>query len=221
MQTRWLTTMILAGATGTLSAQLPMIPRLGLFIGGTEAQVSGSVSDISNRTGVAFGAYGVVPIDRTWSFEPGAFYSMKGWKRVDPVTDDQATVKLNYFEIPILMRVNLGGATPAPSLFGAFIKGGFGLGFRATCAIETKDASSNVTASASCDDIESASNGTVKFKSFDVGAIIGGGVSRRVGAQYLVLSAQYELGLSKIQEGNDITNRTLTFGVALELPVRR
>jgi hypothetical protein len=220
MHTRWLTMLMLAGATGTLSAQLPKIPRLGLFIGGTEAQVDGSVSDISNRTGVAFGAYGVIPIDQTWSAEPGAFYSMKGWKRVEPGTGDQSIVKLNYFEIPLLMRVNL-GASAAPSLFGAFIKGGFGLGFRATCSIETKDASSNVTASASCDDIETASSGTVKFKSFDVGAIIGGGVRRRVGRQDLVLSAQYELGLSKIQDNNDITNRTLTFGIALEVPVRR
>src|SRR4249919_3777252 len=70
MQTRWLTMMILAGATGTLSAQLPRTPFVGLFVGGTEAQVSGSVSDISNRTGAAFGAYGVIPIDRTWSAEP-------------------------------------------------------------------------------------------------------------------------------------------------------
>jgi hypothetical protein len=145
---------------------------------------------------------------------------MKGWRRVEPGTGDEATIKLNYFEVPLLMRVNL-GPSAAPSLFGAFLKGGFGLGFRATCAVETKDASSNVTVSATCEEIESASNGALKFKSFDVGAIIGGGVSRRVGRQYLVLSAQYELGLSKIQEGNDITNRTLTFGAALELPVRR
>ena len=219
MRARWILVPVIVCQGTIVVAQTPSL-RVGLLAGMNQAHVSGlGVSDISNHTGGAFGAYVVAPFPNAaaWSFQTGAVLSMKGWERDEPGTRDLAVVKLTYLEIPVLLRYDIAARERA----GGFVYGGAGLGFRTACSIGVTVHSTGRSQTASCSEIETASNGAAAFESFDAGAIIGGGLRFGIGSTSLVLTAQYEHGLTQVQKSIDAKNRTLTFGAGIELPVHR
>jgi hypothetical protein len=217
MRNRWmLVSLLSAVATTTTAAAQSTSPRLGIFGGINQAHVDGdNLSDISNRSAGAFGLYVVKPLAPSWSFQLGGMYTMKGWRRVEPDTHDEAMVKLDYIEVPALLRFDFG----APASTGAFLFAGPGFGFRSGCELTASSGSSGASGSASCADVERL--GGVKFKSFDVGAILGAGVRVPFGRQQLVLSAQYEHGLTNVNDDRNTKNRVFTFGAGIEVPFRR
>ncbi len=189
--------------------------RVGVFAGMNEAKIDGSsVSDISNRTGGAFGGYVAVPLSPEWRFQVGAEYTMKGWERDEPGTHDFAVAKLDYLEVPVLFGYDF---TPA-SRAGASLFGGAGLAVRTGCSVGIRPFATGVTSTMACSSLESASG--VKFKSFDAGAIAGGSLRYTIGRERIVASAQYELGLTQIYDANDAKNRAFTFSLGVELPIR-
>jgi hypothetical protein len=206
-----------AAAAVAAGAQRPSA-RIGLFAGLNEARIDGStVSDISNHSAGAFGAYVVTPIGGDWSVQTGVALSMKGWERDEPATRDLSVIKLTYLEVPLLLRYDIAARERA----GAFLFAGPGFGFRTGCSIAATTHATGVTQSASCDDIERLSNGQVQFKSFDQGAIFGGGVRLGIGRELLVLNTQYELGMARVEHSNNAKNRTFTVGVGFEVPLHR
>lgn len=200
-------------ARGVLAQTPPA--HVGLFAGVNEAKVDGSaVSDISNHTGGAFGGYLSVPLSPQWRFQVGAGYTMKGWERDEPGTHDLAVVKLNYVEVPVLVAYDF---MPRERV-GGFLFGGPGFSFRTGCSIGERPFATGVTTTLACADIPSSSG--ISFKSFDAGAIAGGGLRLAVGRERLVASAQYELGLTQIYTSKDAKNRAFTFALGVEVPLR-
>lgn len=189
--------------------------RVGFFAGVNEAKVDGSaVSDISNHTGGAFGGYVALSLSPEWRFQVGAAYTMKGWERDEPGTHDFAVVKLDYIEVPLLLSYDF---TPRERA-GGFLFGGPGFSFRSGCSIGVRPFATGVTSTLACADIPASS--AVSFKSFDVGAIAGGGLRLAVGRERIVASAQYELGLTQIYASKDAKNRAFTVSLGVEMPIR-
>jgi hypothetical protein len=108
MRRRWLVVPLLAVGPVIVSAQSPS-PRVGLFVGFNQAHVDGSsVSDISNRNAGAWGLYYAVPLAGSdWSFQTGGMLTSKGWRREEPGTHDVAVVRMNYVEVPLLLRAEI------------------------------------------------------------------------------------------------------------------
>jgi len=200
-----------------VSAQLaPSLPiRFGVEGGANLTHVSGTqVSDISNRNGWIGGVTLELPLPNQWSFETGALYALKGWTRVEPQTGDRAVVKLDYLQIPALLRYDFRNASPITPFVGA----GASLSFRSQCGLSATTATTGETQDVSCAEVEQA-NSQFGFHSVDWGALFAGGVAADLGRSRLTLQARYEYGLTDVQKNNNAHSRALALTAGLSWPV--
>src|SRR5215211_3888433 len=94
------------GVIGAQSAAPLPAKRFGITAGMNSATVAGDdTEDASRRTGLIAGILLVVPIAPNVAIQPEFLYSMKGAKFDD--TDVTGTVKIDYAEIPILLRFDV------------------------------------------------------------------------------------------------------------------
>ena len=170
--------------------------------------VAGDYVRTGSRTGFYTGAYIGIPLAKGFAIEPGINYSQKGYqlkgalnvKGVDVLgINAKAQLQLNYLELPVLLKANLGGlqffAGPQISyLVNSDLKVSAGaLGFNIL--------SYKIPV-------------TSQFNHWDAG-ITGG-----IGYQFnngLNLKASYDHGLSKIDAGKNVEayNRMMKIGIGL------
>ena len=185
-----------------IAAQAAMCGEMTIGVtGGVNiAKVAGDdVDGWDSRTAPFFGGFLEFPITPLMSIQPELLYTMKGATSTDEEGCD-VTAKLDYIEIPVLLRVNI----PMEGSIKPFVVAGPGLGFNSTAKFE-------------CDgeeeDIED-------IKSMDFGLIFGGGVGIPVGeGSYMIsLFARYELGLTTIDDSEydeDVKNRAISIGAGV------
>jgi len=181
--------------------------RLGLLGGVNLAKVGGDneMEDVKNRMGVLLGATFVKPMTANFSLELDALYSMKGFKQSEGGED--ATFKVNYLEIPILARIELGKAGAAsPHLYA-----GPAIGLRIGCEAEF------MGVSVKCDEFDDEE----EIKSLDFGAMLGGGVDVPMGNNTFTVGVRYTLGLAKISEESDAKNRAIGLYAGFSMPLKR
>ncbi len=170
--------------------------------------VAGDYVRTGSRTGFYTGAYIGIPLAKGFAIEPGINYSQKGYqlkgalnvKGIDVLgINAKAQLQLNYLELPVLLKANLGGlqffAGPQISyLVNSDLKVSAGaLGFNIL--------SYKIPV-------------TSQFNHWDAG-ITGG-----IGYQFnngLNLKASYDHGLSKIDAGKNVEayNRMMKIGIGL------
>jgi hypothetical protein len=207
----------MVAAFGTVRAQsaAPLPPRrVGITAGINSATAGGK--DATNPTPsrlTAFmaGVLLVVPVGPSFAFQPELLYSMKGFK-VNESTGTE-TFKENYIEVPLLARFDIaasGGVKP-------FFYGGPAVSFKIGC--DAAGVSGGVTVSFSCDELESQSGGSTKFKSIDFGAIIGGGLAFDVSGKTFTIGARYDHSLAKITD-TDVKHRVISVLATFEFPWR-
>lgn len=118
------------------------------------------------------------------SIQPEVLYIQKGARLVDPEYDFEARFNFDYFEVPVLLKINLPleGAAAVPSIFfGPF----FGFNQKASIAMidpysrETEDIKSDVQKS-------------------EYGITFGLLFTQRWGPGYFSVDARYDLGLTNI-----------------------
>jgi hypothetical protein len=150
-----------------------------------------------------------------WSVESGVQYSMKGWRRIDPQSNDRADVNIDYIEVPVQLRYEIRNT----SRFTPYLSGGAGVSFRSTCTIGLTDGATGASSSTSCSDAARLSGGTFEFGPTDVGVLVGAGALIRAGAAAAQLGVRYEHGLLAEQQRTDIKGRlvSLTAGVSWPL----
>jgi opacity protein-like surface antigen len=203
------------GLTPALSAQTtPAQPRFGITGGLTVAKVGGSdVNDAKLKTGFVGGGVAVFPISPTFSFQPELVYAMKGSKFTDQGTD--ASFKLNYVELPVLVRYDVpvtGGTKP-------FLLAGPAFALETTCKISGTDQGTTVTFG--CQDFFNQVGANTDTKSFDVGAMFGGGLAFDVNGRVMTVGIRYNIGFMKVFSDTDVKNRVLSFVGSLEWPSHR
>ncbi len=159
-----------------------------------------------SRTGFYTGTYVSIPLGNTITVEPGLYYSQKGYKlkgelNVKGVSvlgvNAKAQLQLNYIDLPVLLKVNLGGiqlfAGPQISyLMDANLKASAGaLGFNLlSYKVPVKS----------------------QFNKWDAGATAGIGYQFSNG---LNLQASYDYGFSKVDANKqfDAYNRMMKIGI--------
>src|SRR5512134_1589049 len=80
-------------------------PLLGVYGGVNFAELGGEdVGEVSSRTGLQAGAFASIPLGGILALVPGVAYSQEGTD-VETGTSTSLTVKLDYLEVPLLLKV--------------------------------------------------------------------------------------------------------------------
>ena len=135
----------------------------------------------SSRTGIIIGGIVDINISKNFTIAPGIRFNMKGFSTtVNGVT---YTDKLNYLEIPALIKVKFPLTEVKP-----YIIGGPVVGFRISANEEQSNGVNSQTVDASS-----------AYESIDFGLIFGGGLDFKVASKTeLFIQPAYCLGLSNV-----------------------
>ena len=209
-----------AAASRTGGAQRSETPLPGARYGVT-AGVNLSTFDgkglgpTSDRRGFIGGLVLVTPFAPSFSTQLEALYAMKGMKSLSSTSGNYATFKLNYIEVPLMLR----GDAPVAMPVKPFAFTGPAFDFRVSCGSDA--VASGRTTSASCDEVEASSSSGLEFRKFDVGWVFGGGLGFDVHDRRVSLTARYEVGLRGITTVGSSKNRALSFMASVEAPLPR
>lgn len=162
-------------AVGSFTIQ----PKIGLSL----ANVTKGDGDI--RVGAVAGAEFEYQVSDIFSLSAGALYSMQGCK--GEVEGIDATVKLDYLNIPILANVYVAK--------GLAVKLGIQPGFNVTSKVSAENGGTKV--STELDGIESVDFSIPVGLSYEI--------------NNFVIDGRYNLGVSKIMDGSDSKNSVFQF----------
>ncbi len=200
--------MMIALVGGTASAQSPAI-SFGGMLGVNAARVSdldlgsadlfNGTASIANRIGVDVGGYVNVHLGGILSLQPELHYTQKG-TTLDFGGVGQAAgslkIKLDYIEVPLLVRVDFGHAKWRP-----FVTAGPTLALRSSC--KTAIESGGTSLSVDCKDLDSGSDDPDLFTKTDIGGSIGGGVAGTLGMVQTGFQVRYSRGFKTIVKDTD------------------
>lgn len=181
-----------AAASHTATAQIATPkPTIGVLGGLNFSTLSGSdISGVSNRTGFQAGLFLTLHMNQAWSIEPEALYTQEG------ATASGETAKMNYLQVPVLLRWDVMAKSPMHPFFMAGPAAAFQVGCDLSASGQT----------ASCDDLSQAGQSPQK-KTFDVLGVAGAGLGFNVGATQMSVGARYSYGFSDAFQNSDIKNR--------------
>jgi len=161
------------------------ITDMGMKAGIDLARLDVDNSDV--KVGFIGGAFLTYSISDMLSIQPEILFVMKGGKFVEEISlpppfgvmDTHYDLRLNYLEIPVLIKFNLlMGESFKPSIFAG---GYFAIEAGGTAAVEFAGSK--------------AEQSIDPFKYTDCGLIFGAGVDMRLGTVKLTVDVRYDLGL--------------------------
>jgi len=206
--------LLLFGPVSPLEAQSGLKGGINLnqFFGST-------VDETDTQTGLNLGAsLGLVSLGPL-QLVGEVYYRQKGGKgNIDYFQDPSTTtgpveVGIDYVEVPILARINLGSV--GGKLF-PYLEGGPAFGWQIDCGVE---AGAQGNGEVACDDL--LENAEETLKDYELGAVLGGGVDFVLGpGMGINLDVRYTAGLSDLTPDAEIKNRSFTvmLGYAFNLP---
>ena len=166
-------------------------PVLGLNIatfGGDDAV------NVDSRTGFLVGGFAAFGLSERFALEPSLLYTQKGGQ-VEFEEGAEGTIKLTYFQVPVLARFRFPSGNVTPNLMA-----GPAIAFRSGCTASASQGAIEINVD--CDEAD------VQLSSTDFSVIFG------VGLEFgrFMVSARYDYGLTAIpSEGSDdVFNRTIS-----------
>ncbi len=190
----------------SLFAQSPL--EIGGKVGLNFASLSGN--DVpqgnSSRTGLLIGGFLTYKFAPMFALQPELLYSAKG-ATGSLGAGESYTFALNYFEVPVLLKLLIPLAPGTPVNLNVFAGPDFNF-----------NVSSNITETyaGQTNTVDESSN----TSGFDFDLVFGAGVGFKVGLADLLLDLRYGLGLGSAATNNlDLKNRafTITAGVGFSL----
>ena len=160
--------------------------------------VGGDVEDVESRKGLNLGA--AIPLFHFGpiAIVPEIYYAQKG---ADFPTQGLGLVEfsLDYIEIPVLARLNLGGGMIRP-----YLQAGPSFAWQLDCSLSLSTGEGDAE---DCGDTLDE-----EVRDYDQGIVFGGGVDFSVaGIGALNLDARFERGLARItKDGEDVKNQAFT-----------
>lgn len=190
---------------GAAAQGVPLVskrPTIGIMGGVNLARISGDdITDIDNRTGVVGGVFLTFHLTNTFGIQPEAIYSQRGASsNSDPSFD--ATIKMDYIDIPVLLRYDI----PVVGPIRPFFLAGPAFGIQTKCAIGVDG--DGVSASVDCDQFSGDPEASFESKTFDLSGILGAGLDFRLGGHTLMLGARYQHGFSDVVKDASAKSRT-------------
>ena len=171
----------LVGVAAVALSVRPVTAQFGIVGGAVLADFNYSTGSSSGQKSVLGFAAGITmrrEIARGFDFAPEAIYILKG--TADDMTSGTEKLRMAYAEIPVLFRYRFGPADATHF----FVTAGPTIGFKLSCTVHDPDGTSR-----------DCKTGTFEpFKSTDIGAAFGAGVS----TGKLEVSVRYEAGLTDI-----------------------
>ena len=153
---------------------------IGVIAGANYSTLNG-VNSLDQRDGTMGGISLVLPLGGSIALQPELLLATKGGTAGGSA--GQSGVKLNYAEVPVLIRVGL----PKGSLVSPHLYAGPYLGLQVDCTVQGTNSK--------CDDVPGISTTSV-----DVGGIAGGGLDLALGGLVLSAGVRYDFGVSKVVE---------------------
>lgn len=213
MKTLTKTSIIVIALIAIFSTQSFSQTKLGLE-GGINLSNSSFTPDLqsSSRTGMMFGGFAEIKVAPILSIKPGVRYVMKGFTISNQITGTQTTYKINYIEIPALLKVSFPVQQVKP-----YIEAGPTLSLRIS-------ANSEVAGNQNLNQAPQDADVSQFFESTEFGLYFGGGLDFRVGNNVeMFTSFGYGLGLSNTltAANGNITGKNngfrITSGVKFDL----
>jgi hypothetical protein len=192
---------------GEGQSQTPGPPRIGILAGVNSATVGGKDADDADRlTGLLAGVYVVKPIAGALAFRPELLYSQKGAEGSFDEEDvsGKAKIKVAYLEVPVLLQYE---ATESSDVR-PHVYAGPSFSFKTTCKLE--GSGGGVSVSFDCDDVE------LDVKSFDLGGVVGAGLTFPIGGLRAAIGARYQHGFTDLTDDAVVRNRVLSLYAGLE-----
>lgn len=152
--------------------------QFGAIVGATFTTLRG-IDGLDSRTGLIGGLSLVMPIAGAVGLQPELLFVSKGAEG----SNGDNGLKLDYVELPVLLRLSLAEGTPV----NPHIYAGPYFGYNISCKVEGT--------SADCDDVPGVSTKTV-----DMGGTVGGGIDFNVGSLILTGGLRYSFGISKVAD---------------------
>ena len=188
---------VLLGVSGTAMAQGN--GANGILVGANFANVKiesgGADVSFDNKIGLVAGVFAGIPIAPSVALEPGVFFVQHGAKITDGT--DTARIKLNYLEVPVLLRV----AAPIGSGAALRIFAGPAIGFKLSAKVTGGGEDQDIS-----DDTE-----TINYS-----AVFGAGLQ----VSNFLFDARYNLGLKDLDKTADSTDTAKTRGFYLMAGLR-
>lgn len=146
------------------------------------------------RTGFAVGAYSCYELSPTLTFQPEAYYAMRGSKYSVTIEgmDADITFKYDYLEVPMLFKIQPEVSGSAAPFFYAGPQISMKVSAKVGASVEGESADMDV------------SDGV---KTFSFGATAGAGVQ----IDKITIEGRYTMGLSSIHEGDSVSIGAFTF----------
>jgi len=186
-----------------LNAQRVLAVEAGLSV----AKLGGSDAGSNTpRTGLSAGASLTLPVTEILGIQVGAAYVQKG--ATDNSTGVNAELAIDYFEVPVLLRVGI----PSASKVSAHILVGPAVSFLTQC--NAKGSSGGVNVSIPCAQLP------LDTKNVDFGAMGGVGLGFEAAPKFrITVDALYNLGLTSFDNTGtaDVKNRAFTLRAGLGL----
>ena len=186
-------TMVLA--TVSANAQKPI--KFG-FKGGINSAkfVGDDTGGLDGRTGIIGGLFANLKLAKGFSLQPELLYAQKGAKgpmTVESIPVD-ATIQMDYIEIPVLLKYNLGGrGSLSPFLIG-------GVAFSTIKSSKTKASVVGLP-------LLTGESDNFNERSSDIGIVVGGGIDLSMGLTRISAELRFTAGTKPIW--NDIQGVTV------------
>lgn len=189
---------ILAFGTAARAQDVQVGVKGGVNLANLEFEAEGVDVNFERRTGFVGGLFVVWPLGGQVGLQTEALYSQRGAEIEDPDVDATGKVKLDYLEVPVLLRLS----TPASSGTSFHVFAGPSLGFRVRARGEGTVGNFTETEDLS-DEIEK----------FDLGLSIGAGAD----FNRLIVDGRYTWGLSNLNkdDSDNVEVKNRTFSVML------
>ena len=184
----------LASSASAASAQLV----IGAKLGATFSKVDVDDDETNESRLTAFGGGGFIRFGiGGLSIQPEILALTKGTKFDDVGTDDDGKIKLDYVEIPILLRFDLGQL---------YVMAGPSIGFDIGCEIEVEGFDTEFD----CDD---AGTDVFDRSKTDFGLTGVAGLELSLGPGSLFVEGRYTHGLSDLDKSDQFKAQNRSFGV--------
>jgi Outer membrane protein beta-barrel domain len=180
-------------------------------VGATLAKPGGDhVGDPKFNLGFTVGVAVNVPLGSgSFSLQPELSFVQKGWKYDE--TGYSSKTRLDYLELPVLIKATFGEATK----FYINVGPSLGLGLDGKFEIEYKNGSIKEDYDVEFGEGDDAE--TTYFKKTDFGLQFGGGV---LVAEKVMIDIRYSLGLSSLSNDRKATNNVLQLTLGIPLNVK-
>lgn len=211
-------------AAAQVQAQISIAPEVGVNLANAsvnqESPFGGTLSPSTKmKVGIKAGAFVDIPVAGGFFIQPGAFFSMKGYKSsyslsfLGSTASAEYTASLNYVEIP----VNLGYRYTIGNAGSIFVTAGPYLGYAISGKVKGESFLNGVSQGKEEEDIDFGS-GDEEVKPLDFGLNFSAGYQLPMG---LYVRAQYGLGLSNLanNSGGSFKNRVLAFSLGYAFPI--